>query len=270
MTTNQQKTIVSGLDMAPTIAWYNVNSAMIYNNLPDPRRRAPLEYQLAGNGCLTREQINACIKLFPASAIQRMKLAKVERLPPRWFHRDSAGGKPSATEDRDEALSPTALIPSYVDHETTETTWFSRVELYDLPTDLVPEHVALIMWLQGCIHECAHTIITHELYRDVFLVLRDGRRVKAVTYLVEEMLALFNDRPPISHYASAYFGANGRLREDDGETFIRALNENMAEAITARLLKFAFQPDGNGLDPFGGRADLRQVIDAYLHAERVS
>lgn len=280
------KSSVSGLDLGPTLAWYLANVDVIKKKVfpvaygssgewPVPDMPYEQEHGFGRLSELNSQIVASVLRHFPVNARKRMVLGDIKADPSLWFHRDSATKGPTPTTDKEQALSPTAIIPSYVaygkDGEDSEE-WCGftpRITLFSVPTDIVPnDGVRYIVHLEGLVHELAHAILAPELYSQCMLHFPGVRSVRAhsvsVSAFVSEAEAVVNECGPISHYASVYYGEDGKLRKGG----LTPINEALAEAIAAYLLGFAFRLDGTGLDPFAGRERLRNLVHDYLHASR--
>lgn len=275
--TGESKTEMSGLDMGPTIAWYTENQdtllQLLEQRLPTPGETPP-PYTVEGLSHIhiSQERIAALIALFPAQAHERSRLqtGKIIGKPPLYFANTSTPGDPQATSYPAEALSLTAIIPSYV-HNTSALS--SNIELYELP-DPIPQPVKEIIHAQGLVHEYAHTIATQALYQEDYRIklpdktLPDGKKVKGeevdgIEYLLG-FAKVAEQYDPISHYSSFY--------RKPGEEFpsLVAIEEELVESITAWLLGFAYcGDDKRSLDPFEDRADVGEIIDNFLNAEEL-
>jgi len=104
----------TGLDMRETIDWYRrtdifLSSPRNANSFPYPiEERTHIE--------LTDEEIAYAWNLFPEQAQKRSILRKVVGQAAAGFAKDSTSIKPKTSYDFREALTPTAIIPSYIDY----------------------------------------------------------------------------------------------------------------------------------------------------------
>lgn len=278
---------ISGLDMGPTVRWYEENKDELRRRLnwlvgahPRVCKLVPgvsgtVTVELGGHSDLSEEDVASVFCRFPEEARRRMSLKSIEGSPTLWFHRDSRPGAIRPTPYRDEALSPTAIIPSYIEYVKDERAWcgFSgRVMLYTVPSDVVPdEDVRRVVHLEGLVHELAHSFITPELYNDCELwFVGDGKtpnRQLNTEFFVAEAWATVNSSAPVSHYASSYTDKGGKLLEGEKHG-LTPLNEALAEGVAALLCGFAYRTDGTGLEPFRGRRRLFQLVSRFLRAQR--
>lgn len=269
---------LDGLDMRETLAWYEQQEGDLLRRVPKPAlntfvRDAPVIplTQRGGTGAmLTHKQVLGVISRFPRQAKRRMMVQEIMMSPPLWFSMTSVPGNFQATNNFLLALSPTAIVPSMVDFEPNTTNWCGYhgiVLLYDISPAVATLQTRQLVHMQGLCHELAHCIVTPELLRGCNLLFSGhSDPVDSDTWFTH-FSDLVNQSAPISHYASAYCGEDGKLLE--GSDPLTPINEALVECITALLLGFAFRMDGTGLDPFAGRKELRQAVWDYLRARRV-
>lgn len=269
---------MAGFDMGPTLAWYEDHLVDLSGRLPAPKRKCPsgVKIEIAANPevpqFLSLPDIYGVLKRFPHSARRRMTLGGVAMTGARWFHRDSTAARPDLTEHREEALSETAIIPSMITFPTDPESWWQHsgiISLFAIQQEVASPGVRRLVHLQGLAHELAHAFVTAELYEDCQLRFPEASAPVSAAHFFAELYDAINGCPPISHYASAYTGAGGQLIPHE-EAGLTPLNEAICECIAAQVLGFAFRLDGTGLDPFQGRWHLRQMVEAYLRAERVN
>ncbi len=270
----------SGFDMTMTIAWYLIHETELLDRLPAPHPDLSI---LSASGIeihreaecmsvLTDGDIAALMGLFPESARARWNVTKITTRGPRWFHRDSLNGTPAATEDSAMALSPTAIVPSYVGHNKWDKPpgFDSRIELYAMDLDVVPINIQRIIHAEALVHELAHGVVTSELYGHNNRVLQLTKSTTSPYDHLLSMIDVLKSTGPISHYASAYLDSDNEF-PDDADAVMRGINENTVEVIAAILLGFAFQPASDGLFPFDGeKAGLLEHVEPYLNAALVS
>lgn len=275
---------VSGLNLGPTIDWYAENLEALLERLPKPTCHDAAILKESGitvtrqpgvESPLSDEDIAALVARFPAKTRTRWNVVSTAFQPPLWFKKGSTSESISVTHDVTEAISPTAIVPSYIENNKGGNSAYvekygyqAEISLYAMDPDVVPLPIQrLILW-QGLVHELVHGFVSVDIYdcREEQLLLPDGTLVGGHEYL-ESARDFFGGRPPISHYASTYFASDGTLPD---VKFQRPLNENVTETITAMLLGFAFQMDGDGLDPFCGHVSLGAYLHQYLHAVLVS
>lgn len=264
---------ISGLDMAHTIWWYEWCTPRLLNSLPMPTDgEFPLIEEVGSTTVLTKRDFAALLNLFPPSARSRFRVIRIEVLPALWFRDDSSDGEQKITTYVSRAISSTAIVPSsvaYIDRHP-QFGLSSMIRLFDLSPHGLSEHVKRIIHAQGFVHGVAHALVMPELYCDNLpnLRLSGGRIVGGGEYLLG-IQELVNGKHPISHYAG-HFMENQKLKEMPSPNTLTPLSEVWAEVIAAHLLGFAYQPNGDGFNPFAGREELRDYVDVFLHAERVS
>ena len=253
-----------GFDMASTIDWYTQNSEALLTRLPQAVITEP--YFAIGEGqgyvSLTTGEIAALVNLFPANALKRsrLKLGTIVGGPTRYFKKGSTAENPLDTENIEEAIGATYIIPSFTKNVSED--WSSTVALYQIP-DYVSPSVRKLIHAQGLIHEVAHTLLTPLYRRADFLRLPDGIVVNGREYILEFAHAV-SAHSPFSHYSSAGKDKDPNLSNK------RAIEEEFAEAVTGYLLGFVHtQEQRRQLDPFVDRPEVRQLIGAFLNAEVV-
>lgn len=269
---NGEPTPVSGLDMGPTIAWYSANQKVLLSHLPKEFHNAPA-FPILGKRhiALTPGEINALINLFPRSARQRSTLnngGSILGQPTLYFAHDATPEDIKTTTDVKDALSPTAIIPSYTDNARWQRTGdpSSDIQLFRIPESVNPA-VAKIIHAQGFVHELAHTMVSRLLYMESHELLvspSDGNIVFNGFDYLRKFAKLAERYPSISHYASFY--------RKEGQEFssLVAIDEEFVETITARLLNFAFCKDeGRRFKPLSDRPEIGKMISDFLTAEKV-
>ena len=268
---------LAGLDMAPTIRWYELNGQLFFSKLTElfqnPKKQLP--YQLVNSNMLplSQDEIAALIGLFPQNAIDRSILESIVGQSETWFHRDSRQEQPIPTNDISLALSPTASIPSYTDYaKWTEEKPSADVVLYRIDGSAASGNVRKIISVQGFLHEFGgHTIIAPAFnIPEYSLRLPNGRIVKGFNYLIE-FAKMAEKHAPISHYASAYRGKNNKF-ESDSPSYnpLIAISEELSEVIAAHILGFAFcGEDLRGKNPFADRPEIKEFAENFLNAKLV-
>ncbi|MBI2573459.1 hypothetical protein HYV86_06355 [Candidatus Woesearchaeota archaeon] len=259
----------NGLDMRETIQWYTSSNV----GLPSLEGATlPYTNQSMDNIILSPQQLGALFSLFPSSVRDRSILRKVIGKPVTWFHRDSATGALSTTENIEEALSPTAIVPSYIDY----TPWgelkrpTADIWIYALPDD-IPIQTKRIITAQGFLHEVGHSIVQPALYvKDYDLEFPDGKVINGLEALLE-FANLAEQHSPISVYASTYRGHENKFENTEPEYDPRtAISEEMCETIAAYVLDFAFSGDEKrNYDPFGDRPEIKDFVKNFLEARKI-
>lgn len=267
-------TNLSGLDMARTIKWYGQKVATIAGRLPKGAKNKPSATQFTVDGkldTLNMAQIYGVLQRFPAQARRRMNLRTITVTGPLWFSTDSMPNAPKVTMSVHDAISETAIVPSFVQYTKDTTQWCGysgHIQLYAIHETAATLAVRKIIHTQALCHELAHCLITPELHGGCTLMFPN--ETFHTSKLFSDFSKLADRFGPISHYASAYCDKDGKLLEKPDPRL--PINEAMAEAITAYLLGFAYQPNSNGLHPFEGarRKELWPLIYNYLHATRMT
>ena len=269
----------SGFDMRPTIEWYLSHVQELIARLPRPVQKTSILKDLniciyrekGSSSPLTNQDIAALVLLFPESIRNRWNVTNITFKGPLWFHRDSSTNGPTPTRDSKEALSPTAIVPSFVGHHPCDKPpgYDSQIELYALDPAIVPKDVQRVIHSQALVHELSHSFVTTDLRSDCMCDLGHGSQVSLFEHMID-ICDIIEDCGPISHYASAYLQPNEKVPTKP-DLMIQSIDENTVEVITAILMGFAFQTDGNGLLPFdGSKRRLHDHVDAYLFAQLVS
>lgn len=259
---------VSGFDMRETIEWYARSGV----GLPAFSQRS-LGYPVENGELieLSGEELGGLFDLFPANARKRSILRGVVGKPPTWFRKDSTSAQPKPTTNKDEAMSPTAIIPAYTGYGKDEKgTLVADVHLYGIRENVTTSEVRRIICAESFIHEVGHTIAAPALYvGNHMLRLADGRTVKG-----QDLMEEFRDRserhPPISHYASAYRRADDTFDRNDTGRLRTAISEELCETIAAYFLGFAYcGDDSRRKNPFADRPEIKDFVRDFLAAELV-
>ena len=263
----------SGFDMGKTIEWYLSSRPVLPVIRTDSDLPHPIENQhLIG---LSAGELGGLWNLFPEQARARSIMRKVVGQPATWFHRDSASGKPVPTTSIAEALSPTAIIPSYTDYGPWREsgTPAADVWLYEIPAAAAPPYVRRLILAEGFIHEVGHTLVQLALYADGHALQFRRRHVAGLDALCS-FAKLAERHPPVSHYSSAYRRAENRFAGDGlDQTRKTAISEELCEAIAAHVLGFAYCGDDvwgrDHFNPFGDRPEIEDFVRDFLQAELV-
>src|SRR3989344_3582958 len=263
----------TGLDMRPTILWYQTNRELIQQLLSSHLSKAgsaqlPEVVQI-DQVQLSQDSLARIVGLFPSQAQGRSIATRIQGNPSLWFHKDSTNG-PKPTAEEVEKLSPTAIIPSYVGYSRNDDGKLeAEIMLYHVPEDAVEdEEVAKLILAEGAVHEYFHTLTAGLLYSDDHLRLVDGTIVNGHDFIMTTFQALAQAHGPISHYSSFYRDENNHFTGTDKRT---AVSEELVEAGTTHLLGFgsgSFVDIPN--DPFKDRREIRHFLDDFLYAELVS
>lgn len=258
----------SGFDMERTIDWY-IRSGV---SLPDLLYNKPFNFQIENdsNVLLSREELGGLLHLFHQNARARSILRKVVGKPATWFHKDSTGKNPKPTTNPEDALSPTAIIPSYIDYDTWVKTKVpsADIHLYALPENIQPQ-VRRIIAAEGFVHEVAHSIFQPALYSENYKLLLPDERIVDGFDAMLQFAKLAEHHPPISHYASTYREPDNKF-PSESQKMNTAISEEMAETVAAYILGFAFCGDDNkGKNPFRDRPQIHDLVGKLLRAQLV-
>jgi len=261
----------SGLDMEKTIEWYTSSGVRLPLNSTDKNLAYPIENRDLIE--LSDGELGGLFYLFPENARNRSILRKVVGQPATWFHRDSTSEQPIPTTSQEDALSPTAIVPSYTDPAPwgelkvpTADIW-----LYQIQENVASENVRRIILSEGFIHEIGHTIVQPALYvKEYTLKFPDGSLVNGLEAMLQ-FAELSEQHPSISHYASTYRGNNNKFESNNPKYNVKtAISEELCEAIAAYFLGFAFcGDDSRGKSPFADRPEVRNFVGDFLDAELV-
>ncbi len=265
----------SGLDMAPTIKWYNANAAEFTSRLDgllkNTRRMLPYNIRDAGKIPINIAEINALINLFPDTAIQRSVLETIIGQPETWFHKVSVDEQPRATTNSNDALSRTAIIPSYTDpSKWTRDKPSVDIWLYGLSDKACSPQVRRLILAEGFLHEFGgHSLVMPATYVDGYkLKLPGGKIVDGRDYLIE-FGQLAEQRKPISHYSSAYRNPDNTFKIDPKSPNVQltSVSEELCESIAAHILGFSFTGnDETGKNPFTHRPEIKKFVQDFLNA----
>ena len=147
---------------------------------------------------------------------KRSILRKVIGQSPAWFHRDSTSEQPKLTNNEAEAMSPTAIVPPYIDY----TPWgelkipTADIWLYKIPQDAGSKKARRVVLAEGFVHEIGYSIVQPALYaEDHSLKFPDGKIVNGLEAMLH-FAELVEQHQLISHYASTYRGQNNRFESE--------------------------------------------------------
>ncbi|MEM3074866.1 MAG: hypothetical protein QW727_02915 [Candidatus Pacearchaeota archaeon] len=260
----------SGLDMKEALDWYNCTVVEMppiteKNFLYPVKNKELIE--------LSKGEMGGLFALFPKNARERSILRRVIGQPPTWFHRDSTSEQPKITTNESDAMSPTAIVPSYIDY----TPWrelkvpTADIWLFKIPQNAASKEVRRIVLAEGFVHEIGHSIIQPALYTDNHILqFPDGKIMDGLEAMLH-FAELAEKHPPISHYASTYRGPNNKFERDNQKYNVNtAISEEMCETIAAYLLGFAYcKDDSRRKNPFLDRAEVRDFVRDFLNAELI-
>ncbi len=257
---------LEGFDMKETIRWYEKNGIQILSI-----EKKPLRFPIENSEYieLSPEELGGLLELLPENAKERSIIRKIKGQPITYFSKNSTPERPQTTTDVSEALSSTAIVPSYIDY----TPWREMgkptgdIWLYQLPEN-IPESVRKVILTEGFIHELAHSVIQPALYIDQNIQFSNGEIINGLESILgfTKMAEIY---PPISHYASSYRGKDNKFESDDPNYNINtAISEELAETIAAYYMGFAFcKDDVRGRDPFRDRPNIKQWVENFLNAK---
>lgn len=273
---DKQDQIASGLDMAPTIQFYEENAKAFFHKIPERGESLSFDVEVRGQEHihLTGDQLQGLLSLFPASSQERSILKSITGLPSQWFHRDSLGGRPQPTTNIAEAISPTAIIPSYVYYDKSKNGngFDAHIQLFEIPGDIVSDEVRSVIHAQGLVHEIGHSIVAPAVYGDPVMVRTSEGLEMDVYDIFMQFAKIAENFSPVSHYSSAYRDADNKFKrdKDDSNVLLTAISEEMVESMTARLLNFVSTNDESRvLDPFHDRPEIEKLIDQFLYSVKV-
>lgn len=259
---------ISGFDMKPTIDWYEANGWRLSRCLPwSSGRKFPYPFYGQRYSHLTEGQLTVLYNLFPEPARARSVLKRVTGKPPAWFHKKSTPAKPIPTTKREEALSHTAIIPASIDYKIKETKVVgSRVFLYQIPNGVCSKNTRRIILSQSFTHELAHSIIAPVWSENCYLRRPDDDTIIGGFEYLLSFVEIAEHYPPVSHYATAYRTGKNEF-PDNLHLLRRAIEEELAETISAFLLGFAFCGDTErSYNPFTDRPEIKKFIRGFLNA----
>jgi len=279
--------MVHKLDMSGTIEFYRTIAGYATQRLTalfNSQGWNRTEYEQTGHKIfdsdqkirLTQNEIYGLLNSIPLPARERAEINGIYGKPDLWF---SKSGAQVPTTDISEAISPTAIIPSYRDNREGKES--AQVHLFGLDRVIREGHVddltAKIMHAEGLVHEYVHILNwlgKREFYDGMpsapDLKFPDGKIVSALDAFVE-FGNLMERHSPISHYSSFFWKPEGgeiiTLNDSD---LILAIDEELCESVAAYMLQFVFTPDQKGTtEPFADRPRILEFVENYLYAEIV-
>ncbi|MFA5176199.1 MAG: hypothetical protein WC413_02990 [Candidatus Nanoarchaeia archaeon] len=252
---------LEGLDLARTIEYYS-NASI---KLPKTKE-GQFDYPIIDKAYIPLSELDltSLFQLFPKPARRRSILREVICKPCAWFHKNSTSENPIETFNVKKALSETAIVTAKTEYNAwakDQKNPSAEVILYQLPEN-ISEDVQRIILSQGFVHELAHTIITPALHLDNYIIkLPDCSEVGGKEF-IDKFQKEAENYKPISHYASTYRGKDNKFTNPE-----RGVPEELAEAITAYLLRFSFR-EGNCMKPFADRPEIKELVKDFLYAKR--
>lgn len=264
----------SGLDLAPTINWYQANSALLSRKLDNRLTSSePTEMPLQTEGldhlALSEEELKRLYGLFPSKARNRSIAGELIGEGSLWFHKDSTPESPKPTTNPDDRLSNTAIIPGYTDYSKWPK---AGIHLYELPSDIFEnkQDIAKLITAETFVHEYFHTLTTNLVYGSNYVKLPDGRLVEGFDYILQVFGTLAEGHDPISHYSSFYRNQDRTFKSlaEDGNVLKTAVAEELCESGASYLLGFASGSLGDISEtPLADRTEIELFIQDFLEVE---
>ncbi|MFA6529096.1 MAG: hypothetical protein WCT46_06190 [Candidatus Gracilibacteria bacterium] len=197
-----------------------------------------------------------------------------------WFEKESTPTTPRVTNNPSEALSETAIIPSYTDYGSPSIEagkLAADIHLYAIHS-AGDSRIAKIITVQGLVHEIAHCVSAQIIWGDdCNLAFKDGTLMDGTLMdgmsFIAKFCELTENLPSMSHYSGFYRNADGSYpggsNAQEVQKLLIAASEELAESITAYLLGFTYCEDNpeRCLDPFKDRPMVRDLVAKFLEAE---
>ncbi len=270
---------LDALDMKKTIDWYQRNGLTFARCVGDVIDAVDSGYQLHNTELipLSQKEIHFVCNLFPQASRDRSIVTSISGEEPLWFSKASTPTFDGlrTTPKRDEALSPTAIIPSYADYSVWQKGGppSADIKIYRIDDDLAPAHIRKLIAAQGLVHELGHGIVAPAAYiKDYQLELSEGRKMSGLDFLTA-FANCAEEHPAISHYASFYRGPQNKFTSpQQGYNELVAISEEMCESIAAHLLGFSFRTDimQRNVDPLFDRPKVKWFVQEFLNAKRIN
>lgn len=267
---------VSGLDFGPTLIWYKENKGFLKEVLKS-RLENVSKANLPPISGLENLQISVdllsrLIGLFPQKAQEKSKVVQILGEEPLWFAKGSTPEQPNLSQDKENALSPKAIVSALTDYAKNPNNKsdliISMIHLNKMPDDAgVDVETAELITAEGMVHEYVHSILMDLASADRSIRLPDGSIIKAKD-LVNNFKNIVEPKIPISHYSSSYRNENNEFKSDEKGDKTPAVSEEFAETVTTYLLGYA---SGNltdiTKDPLEDRVEVKKLIDDFLKSE---
>jgi len=259
-----------GLDMGPTIAWYEQNRAFCIDGIPKPDVTPfPFKIKNSENIHLSEWELSALFQKFPEESRFRIRqlLDEIVGKPSAWFKENPLTAKADpTTTDKLQAISPAAIIPSYTDYaKWTKENPAADIVLYKIDESACSHDVRKIIHAEGFVHELAHVLLAPAQYVGDCRIEMPDRRVLSGDECIEEFANLAEKHPPISSYSSNY-----REGHKFAGNLSTSISEEFAETVAAMLLGFSFcGDDSRSKAPLKDRADVDAWVYNLLNAKRV-
>lgn len=266
---------LKGLDMAETVEFYAAHEARLTDRigglLEAPARPLNVIFETMKHSSLDADDVSRLLSRFPERCDARTRLANVMGMPPLWFHKESTAESPRPTNVKEEALSPTAFIPSYYSpQKNTEGAFVAEVELYNLKTANLATGMQRIIHAQGVMHEAVHALLLPGLHEAGYahipgqVIRMPNEAEMTLGEALERYRAIAKQYPPISRYASMYYG---QMDSDQPFTKFTAISEQLCEAVPAYFLGMTAHDNPTiAIEPLPENDARRRFVEDFLNA----
>lgn len=261
------KQTTDGFNLGPVLNWLEANKQKVAKKLCWLEHPEGGDYRLAHSPehlQLTSKEIGDTILRFPLAARKRSVLSRILGMPPTWFAAGTIPEDIHVTTDRNQAMSPTAIVPGKTDTIVWDgTSKEQEIKLYEIPG--VPLVIAKYMLVHTLMHEFAHTLLNPICYNnDPYVLEVQG----ATGYEGFALLMMFaeeaSSHPAISHYSAAY----RPIPDPDDKRFIARAGEELCESVAAYLMGFIYCDDEvRCWDPFADRPVVKLYVEHFLNGE---
>ena len=269
-------TNANGYEMKETIKWY-ANHARNFNL--DRFTRDPsisLIVEQGEKAQLTDREMKAVLTRFPRNARARSLLRRIVWENPLWFSKLSLErGEAIPTLNVFDAISHTAIVPSYTSYETdaNERALSADIHLYQIQAPM-PREIRRAIHAEGLAHEIGHTLLASPLYDGMKLKLPDGRVVESEQFL-EELGLKAENLIPVSNYAltvreGEFSGKPLPYKiKHGGKKY--AMSEELAETIAQMAMPFPLHNPNrlSRAENLASRQEIVQGLELFLNAVRV-
>lgn len=224
---------------------------------------------------LTSEEIGKLWGLFPANARSRAipHLPLIKTGKPLWFSKESSPGDPQITDIPQNAISPTAhaMAKTSIKFDAHgHVIGTNGITVHEIPENGFDTKVKRLIQAGVLVHEFAHTIVNVELWNpdpDYSLVFPGGNNAINMRDWFVAFLLATEEYSPITRYSATYRNQDNTYpRQGESVILGTAVNEELADSISAQLLGFAVQPKGLTFEPFQDRPEIQHAIQMYLSA----
>lgn len=262
---------LAGFDLGPVLNWLEENQSNIAPRmswLEQESGRITILFEDVDRLQLSKTEIATVLNRFPAITNWRTTLQQISGKVPTWFKIGTTADKPLVTEDVEQALSPTAIVPGYTRVLAwTESQKAQEIQLFTIPG--VKLVIAKWMATHTLIHEFTHTLIAPLWYNSQYPCLQIPGQESSVNtvVLMEKFAATASRYPAISHYAAAY---RPLPTSSDDPKFIYRVGEELCESVVAYILGYIYCEDPERcFDPFKDRPEVRRLVEDFLSAKVV-